>query len=85
MPPFVDLGINPLVQVRHRAGADPGALQDFGNILDPAYRYASRIHLDQRLFDRAFPPPVPLDDRRFKSLPPLRDLQADLASLGVQR
>ena len=44
------------------------------------------VHLDQRLLDRALPPPVALDDRRLEGLPPqLRHLQADLAGPGLQR
>ena len=42
-----------LVQVRHRARADTGAPQRFGDVLDPADRDPCQIHLDQRFLNRA--------------------------------
>ena len=86
MPPFFDLGVDLLVQVRHRARRHPRAPQRLGDVLDPAHRHPSQIHLDQSLLDRTLPALIPLDDRRIKSLTPeLRHLQLHLSGLGVQR
>jgi len=36
VPPSLDLGVDLLVQVGHRARADTGAPQRLGDVLDPA-------------------------------------------------
>src|SRR5215204_5677624 len=85
VPPGLDLGVDLLVQVRHRARAHPRAPQRLGDVLDAAHRNARQIHLDQRFLDRALPPAVALDDGRLESLAPqLRNLKVDLASAGLQ-
>lgn len=78
VPPGLDLGVDLLVEVGDRARAHSRAPERLGDVLDPAHRDASEIHLDQRLLDRALPSPIALDDCRLESLAPqLRDLQAD--------
>src|SRR6202035_4344792 len=62
VPPGLDLGVDLLVQVRHRTRADTSTPQRLGDVLDPADRNPSQIHLDQRLLDRALAPAVTLDD-----------------------
>src|SRR6516162_2281100 len=83
--PGLDRPIDLLVEVRHRRGRHPRAPQCLGDVLDPAHRYPGQIHLDQRLFDRALAPPIPLDDGRLERLPAqLRNPQPYLAGLGLQ-
>src|SRR5271156_3800361 len=69
VPPSLDLGVDLLVEVRHRARAHPRAPQGFGNVLNPTHRNPRQIHLDQRLLNRALPPAVAFYDRRLKGLP----------------
>jgi len=86
VPPSLDLGVDLLVQVRHRARAHPGAPERLRDVLHPSDRNAGQVHLDQRFLDRALPPAIALYDRCLKGLPPqLRYLEADVAGLGVQR
>ena len=86
MAPGFDLGVDLLVQVGHRARADPGAPQRFGDVLHPPDRNPGQVHLDQGFLDRALPTPVALDDRRLEGLPPqLRHLQRNIAGASLQR
>jgi hypothetical protein len=86
VPPGLDLGVDLLVQVRHRARADTGAPQRLGDILDPADRNARQVHLNQRLLDRALAPTVTLDDGRLEGqAPKLRNLEVYFARYCVQR
>lgn len=86
VPPGLDLGVDLLVQVRHRARADTGAPQRLGDVLDPADRNPSQVHLDQRLLDRALAPAVTLDDGRLEGLAPkLRNLEVYFARYCEQR
>jgi hypothetical protein len=62
VPPSLDLGIDLLVQVPHRARAHPGAPERLRDVLYPPYRDPSQI-----------------------LAPQFRYLQADVASLRVQR
>ena len=86
VPPGLDLGVDLLVEVRHRARAHPRAPQRLGDVLHPPDRNARQIHLDQRFLDRALPPAVALNNGRLKGLAPqLRNLEVDLAGAGLQR
>src|ERR1700721_3891375 len=86
VPPGLELGVDLLVQVRHRARADAGAPQCLGDVLDPADPNPSQVHLDQRLLDRALAPAVTLDDGRLEGLAPkLRNLEVYFARYRVQR
>ena len=86
VPPSLDLRVDLLVEVGHRARAHPRAPERFRDVLHAPHRNAGQIHLDQRLLDRALPPPVAFDDRSLKGLAPqLRDLEIDLAGTGLQR
>ena len=86
VPPGLDLGVDLLVQVRHRARTHPRAPKRLGDVFHPPYRNPRQIHFDQRFLDRAFPPAVALNDRRLKGLAPqLRDLEIDLAGAGLKR
>ncbi len=83
--PGFDRCVDLLVQVRHGRGWHPRAPQSLRDVLDPAHRYASQIHLDQRLLDRGLATPVALDDRRLERL--LAQLgypQLHLAGLGLE-
>ena len=42
------------------------APQRFGDVFHAAHAHARQIHLHERFFNRRFPPPVPLDDRRLE-------------------
>ena len=80
------LDVDLLVEVGHRARAHTGAPQRFGDIFYPPHRNPRQIHLDQRFLDRTLAPAVAFDDRRLKGLATqLRDLQIDVARLGLQR
>src|SRR6202051_1676958 len=86
VPPSLNLGVDLLVQVGHRARAHTRAPERFRDIFHAPDRYPRQIHLDQRFLDRALPPAVALDDRRLKGLPPqLRNPEINLASAGLQR
>ena len=86
VPPSLDLGVDLLVEVRHRARAHPRAPQGFGDVLHASHRDARQIHLDQRFLDRALPAAVPLDDRGLEGLAPqLWYLEAYFAGAGLQR
>src|SRR6478609_2521065 len=86
VPPGLDLGVDLLVQVRHRARADTGAPQRLRDVLDPADRNPRQIHLDQRFLDRALPPTIALDDRCLEGLAPqLGNLEVHFPGHGVQR
>src|SRR6476620_3370538 len=86
VPPSLDLGVDLLIEVRHRARAHPGAPKRLGNVFHAPHRDARQIHLNQRFLDRALPPAVALDDRRLEGLAPqLRDLEIDLAGAGLKR
>ena len=80
VPPSLDLGVDLLVEVRHRARAHPRAPQGFGDVLHALHRDARQIHLDQRFLDRALPAAVPLDDRGSK----IWYLEQDFNSLDAQ-
>ena len=85
VPPRLDLPVDLLVQIGHRAGAYPRAPQRLGDVLDPADRHPGQVHLDQGLLHRALPPAIALDDRRLERLlPQLRHLQRHLAGLRLQ-
>ena len=57
----------------------------WGDVFDPADRYAGQIHLHQRLFDADLPAPVPLDDRALEGqVAQLRYLERHFARLGLQ-
>jgi len=45
--PGLDLTVDLLVEVRHRAGDELRTPQDLGNIFDPPHRDASEVHLDR--------------------------------------
>ena len=86
VPPRLDLGVDLLVEIGHRAGTDPRAPQGLGDVLDPPNRNPGQVHLNQGLLDRALPSPIALDDRRLECLTAkLRNFQRHLAGLGVQR
>ncbi len=86
VPPFFNLGVDLLVEVRYRAGTDPRAPQRFGDVLHPADRNTRQIHLHQGFLNTAFPALIALNDGRLKCLTAqLRHLQLHCASLGVQR
>src|SRR5690606_37339683 len=83
--PRVDGRVDPFVEVRYCRRRYPRAPQRLGDVLDPAHRYASQIHLDQRLLDRGLATPVALDDRRLERLATkLRHLELHLAGLGLE-
>src|SRR5271168_2558988 len=86
VPPGLDLGVDLLVEVRHRARAHPRAPQGFGNVLNPTHRNPRQIHLDQRLLNRALPPAVAFYDRRLEGLPAqLGNLEVHFTGAGLQR
>src|ERR1700760_2880250 len=86
VPPSLDLGVNLLVEVGHRARAHPCAPQRFSDVLHASHRDARQIHLDQRLLHRALPAPVPLNDRSLKGLASqLWNLEVYFAGAGLQR
>ncbi len=85
LAPFYDLGVDLLVQVRNRAWRYPGAPQGLGDIFNPANRNARQIHLNQGLFDTAFPALIALDNGCLESLATqLRHPQLHFARLGVK-
>src|SRR6476660_6706890 len=70
VPPRLDLGIDLLVEVRHRARAHPRAPQGFSDVLYSAHRNPRQVHLDQGFLDRALPPAIAFDDCRLEGLAP---------------
>src|SRR6185437_67588 len=50
----------------HRARAQPGTPQRFGDVLNSAHRYSRQVHLHQSLLDRALASFIPLDNRSLK-------------------
>ena len=70
VPPGLDLGVDLLVEVGHRARAHPRAPERFRDVLHAPDRNTRQVHLDQRFLDRALPPPIALDNRRLKGLAP---------------
>src|SRR6202035_3839304 len=58
VPPRLDLGIDLLVEVRHRARAHPRAPQGFSDVLYAAHRNPRQVHLDQGFLYRALPPAI---------------------------
>ncbi len=65
--------------------ATPACPKRLRDILDPTYRHARQVHLDQRLLDRALAPSVTLDDRRLNVCArSFGNLQPHLARLGLQ-
>src|SRR5208282_4698629 len=86
VPPGLDLGVDLLVEVGHRARAHPRAPQGFGNVLNPTHRNPRQIHLDQRLLDRALPPAIAFYDRCLEGLPAqLGNLEVHFTGAGLQR
>ena len=67
VPPGHDLDIDLLVEVRHRARADAGALERFRNIFHAPDRNARQVHLDQQFLDQALVPTVAFNNCRSTS------------------
>jgi hypothetical protein len=81
----VDLVGDFLVQFAHCRGADSGAPERLGDVLNPAHGNAGKVHLNQRFFDRALATLVALDDRSLKGqFTQLRHAQGYFAGLGLQ-
>ena len=53
IPPGLNLGVDLLVEVRHRARAHMRAPERLGDVLHPSDRNARQIHLDQHFLDGA--------------------------------
>jgi hypothetical protein len=70
VPPRLDLGVDLLVEVRHRAWAHPRAPQGFSDVLHSAHRNPRQVHFDQGFLDRAFPPAITFDNCRLEDLAP---------------
>jgi hypothetical protein len=86
VPPGLDLGVDLLVQVRHRARTDTGAPQCLGDVLDSTDQNPCQIHLDQRFLDRALPPAIALYDGRLEGLAPqLGNLEVHFPRHRVKR
>src|ERR1700683_1193679 len=86
VPPSLDLGVDPLIEVGHCAWAHTRAPECFRDIFHAPDRYPRQIHLNQRFLDRTLPSAVALDDCLLKGLAPqLRNPEIHLASAGLQR
>src|SRR4029077_6975625 len=86
VPPSLDLGVDLLVEVGHRARAHPRTPQRFSDVFHASHRDARQIHLDQCLLHRALPAAVPLNDRSFKGLTSqLWNHEVYFAGAGLQR
>src|SRR5262249_25045053 len=83
--PLVDAGVDLLVELADRAGADAATPQRLGDVLDAAPRHAGQVHLHQRPLHGGLPALVALDALTLEGGPPqLGHLQLDLAGLGVE-
>jgi hypothetical protein len=50
--PGLDVGVDLLVQPRHRSRTDPGSPQRLGDVFHPPHAHSCQVHLDQRFLDR---------------------------------
>jgi hypothetical protein len=83
--PRLDLRVDLLVQLAHRARAEPRAPEGLGDVLDSQHAHSGKIHLHQGFFHRTLSSPITFDDGRLKGqASQLRNLQADLPNFGVQ-
>jgi hypothetical protein len=83
--PRLDLRVDFLVQFADRRGTHFRAPQRFRYVFDSPYAHARKIHLDERLFNARFAPPVALDDLRLKGeRAQLRHLERHFARFRVE-
>ena len=83
--PVIDAAGQLLVQVADGAGADPRPPECVGDVFHPPHRDARVVHLQQRLFHGALPPPVTLVDLGLEGqTPQFGYLQFYCASLRLQ-
>jgi hypothetical protein len=83
--PGLDVTVDLLVQLADRTGADPGAPQGLGDVLDAAGGHAGQVHLDQSLLHRGLAAAVAFDDGRLeRQIAQLRHVQLHLTGLGLE-
>ena len=66
VPPILDVNVGFLVQLADGGGRNLAVPQRLRDVLQPAYRDACQVHLDEGLLHAALPAAIPLDDGRLE-------------------